>query len=354
MRVKGTEVRGASFDLSSVDGTWSPGSGSADLDLSGLFVLPGLVDAHVHLSADTLDVDTVVDRDRIADRAQAARDRGVFDLLDKGWSDDLVLEMALAHRFEGVRVHAAGVMLHPEDGYWTDFGLVVEGDGLVEACAEIAGRRPWVKVVGDWPRRGQGALPNYSEAVLADAVGAAHERGARVAIHTMAPDVASMAVRAGVDSIEHGLFVTRQDLEMLAARGGVWVPTVLRMHAVLAEMRPGSTGAEVVGRGIDNVRRLLPVAADLGVSVLAGSDLAVGASEIGAEIDALVRMGLPAAAAVAGASFGAHRVLGIEAGLRPGRPAELVAYDRDPLHDPSVMIEPVVVVSKGEVIVDRR
>jgi imidazolonepropionase-like amidohydrolase len=170
----------------------------------------------------------------------------------------------------------------------------------------------------------------------------------------MAPEVASMAVRAGVDSIEHGLFLTVDDLEALAGRSGMWVPTVLRMHEVLAELRPGSSGAEVLGRGIENVRTLLPRAAEMGVAVLAGSDLAVAVGDIGLEVKALIALGLPSDAAIAGASDGARDAIGAPAGFQVGSPADLVAYAVDPVLDPDQLLVPVIVMSAGEIVVDHR
>jgi len=353
MRVTGTDHMGSQFDLSVVDGIWQAGSGDATRDLSGLYVLPGLVDAHAHLSADTLDVETFVDPRHILERARRAATRGVLDVVDKGWNDDTVLQMVRSGRLATPRVQAAGVMIHPHDGYWKGFGTVVDGDDLIEACAGLGRDRPWVKIVGDWPRKGRGALPNYRERVLAEAVAAAHDGGARVAIHTMAPDTPSMTVRAGVDSIEHGLFLSEADLEALADRDGMWVPTVLRMHEVLAEMRPGSSGAEVLGQGIDNVSRLLPIASELGVTVLAGSDLAIDVGDIGREVAALNALGLPIEDAVAGASYRGRSALGIPSALGPGTPADLVAFDVDPTEDPQILAEPRLVIAGGEVLADR-
>lgn len=330
-----------------------PADDSIAVDLAGLVSVPGLVDSHAHLSADQLELEPA-EAAQVLRRGAAAVDDGVTVAVDKGWADDLVLEMVGDGRLVRPRVVAAGRMLRPIDGYWEDFGEVVDGAELVDVVGRLAENRPWVKVVGDWPRKGKGALPNYTEAVLTDAVAAAHQAGARVAIHTMAPEVPAMAVRAGVDSIEHGLFLSPADLELMAAAGQQWVPTVLRMEEVLDEMKPGSSGAELVGRGLDNVSRLLPVAADLGVAVLAGTDLAASVGQVGREVEALIRRGLPAHAALAGATEQAYRALPFEVGFRPGAAADLVAYAANPVDTPGVLTDPVVVVFDGEVVRDRR
>jgi imidazolonepropionase-like amidohydrolase len=118
-------------------------------------------------------------------------------------------------------------------------------------------------------------------------------------------------------------------------------------------MRPGSSGAEVLGQGIDNVSRLLPIASELGVTVLAGSDLAIDVGDIGREVAALNALGLPIEDAVAGASYRGRSALGIPSALGPGTPADLVAFDVDPTEDPQILAEPRFVIAGGEVLADR-
>ncbi len=345
---------GEPFDLSAHHGRWMEPTDESALDLIGLRCLPGLVDAHAHLSADSLDIETVADPDDIVQRGRRAVQGGVSAALDKGWDDDLVLDMVTDGRLTMPRVVAAGRMVRSSDGYWDGFGEVVDGELLPSRVASLASDRSWVKIVADWPRKGRGALPNYGEAALTRAVSEARASGARVAVHTMAPDVPSAAVRAGVDSIEHGLFLTENDLEIMARRGSVWVPTILRMEQVLAEMKPGSSGAELLGRGLENIRRLLPVASELGVDVLTGTDLAVGVAETGLEVQALIRYGYPTKEAVAGASTRAYAHVGLGQGLRVGSPADVIAYRDDPFDNPLVLTDPVLVVFDGRLLLDRR
>jgi imidazolonepropionase-like amidohydrolase len=353
MQVRGRDRFGSIFGLALSAECWAMPDGSDLLDLGDLFCLPGLIDAHAHLSGDDLELGEA-NPSAIVARARAAAEAGVAACLDKGWDDDTVLELVANGSITRPRVAAAGTMLRSADGYWDGFGRVVDDDGLAAEVERMAPGRPWVKIVGDWPRRGRGALANFGEEALAAAVAAAHRGGARVAVHTMAPGVASAAVRAGVDSIEHGLFLDVDDLVSLADRGGVWVPTVLRVEEVAAGMKPGSSGAELLGRGLENLRALLPVAAEIGVTVMSGSDLAIASGLIGREVAALTRFGLPVEAAIEGASEVGAAAVGLESGFRPGMPADLVAYGGDPLADLSVLEQPVVVISGGVVVADRR
>jgi imidazolonepropionase-like amidohydrolase len=355
LRISFRSLDGVERELSAREGRWHDPRPvtSGHLDLAGLWCLPGLADAHAHLSQDRMVLEPG-DPDRIRRRAFATVERGVFLCLDKGWGDRAVLSLRDVPPGERPDLQAAGRMIAAEGGYYPGFGVEVDDDGLAEAvAAEASASAGWVKIVGDWPRRGVGAKANFSEAALSRAVAVAHAAGARVAVHTMAPEAVSMAVRAGADSIEHGLFLTDDDLVALGSRRGAWVPTILRVEAVIAEVGPERTGGRLLAEGLDRVRSLLPRATATGVAVLAGSDLAVPSREIGAEALRLAAFGLPAAEAVASASTAAFRYAGLDAGFEPGLPADLVAFERHPVEDLSVLARPTVVVRRGRVLFDR-
>jgi imidazolonepropionase-like amidohydrolase len=356
LRISFRSLDGAGHELDARNGRWADpvSPGGTTLDLADLWCLAGLADAHAHLSQDRMVLEPGRPEE-IRRRAYATLEQGVFLCLDKGWGDRAVLTLLDTRPEDRPDLQAAGRMIAAPGGYYPGFGVEVDDDGLVAAvAAEASASAGWVKLVGDWPRRGQGALANFSEAALSRAVALAHAAGARVALHTMAPEVASTAVRAGVDSIEHGLFLTEDDVRVLGARGGAWVPTILRVEAVIAEVGPERTGGRLLTEGLDRVRSLLPIAADAGVAVLAGTDLAVPSREVGAEAIRLAAFGLPAAASVASASTAAFRYAGIPSGFEPTLPADLVAFDRHPEEDLGVLTRPVLVIRLGRVLLDRR
>lgn len=203
-----------------------------------------------------------------------------------------------------------------------------------------------MKIVGDWPRKGRGPLANFTEESLAEAVRIAHKGGAKVAIHTMAPEVPTMAVAAGVDSIEHGLFLTSEDLEVLGRRGGAWVPTILRMEAIMEMLGSDSSGGRLIAQGLENVTELLSTVPE-GVAVLAGTDLAEQSARIGREVAALSSKGLSVERAVRAATSTVYSYLGRPPGFEKGQSADVVLFDRDPYEDPSVLEEPSVVIRQG-------
>jgi imidazolonepropionase-like amidohydrolase len=329
-------------------GRWRDDSMRGEPDLGrDWWCLPGLADAHSHLAADDLNLEPG-DPAAIRRRAFASLEGGVFLVVDKGWNDDSVV-LTLSEIGPDARpdFEAAGRMIAVEGGYYPGFGVETDADGLASVVADAAATgRGWVKLVGDWPRRGQGALANFGLEELSAAVEVAHRAGARVSIHTMAPEVPSMAVAAGVDSIEHGLFLTSADLDLLASRGGAWVPTVVRMEATADMLGASSSGARLIREGLENVAALLP-SAPPHVAVLAGTDLAVPTYEVGREVEALIELGLSPERALAAASTAVRSYLGLPEGFRTGDPADAVFYPTDPLDSPEVLSRPVAVLRGG-------
>jgi imidazolonepropionase-like amidohydrolase len=317
-----------------------------------MWAIPGLVDGHAHFAA-VERVDWVTDG--VAGATERARDAlaaGVMLALDKGWSDLTTLEMIRSTGLEArPDIEAAGVINAVEDGYWPDFGRRVAPGEVASVVTEAALEgEGWVKLVGDWPRRGVGPMPNFTEAELVEAVEAAGRLGARVAIHTMAREVPSMAVRAGIQSIEHGLFLTEDDIGALGARGGMWVPTILRMEAVIGQLGAESSGGRLLREGIENAAGLLGLAVEAGVFVLTGTDLAVGTRAVAEEAVRLWELGMSPERVVQAVSSAGFRATGRAASFEVGTPANVVLYAEDPALDPRVLAHPTLVVRRGRVV----
>ena len=324
------------------------------LDTAHLWALPGLADAHAHLTmTSTRDIAGISEEQmatNLPKMAWAHVDRGVLLILDKGANTDLSLT-ALDHDADlRPEVEVAGAIIHPQGGYMPGFGVEVEPDDLVEYVRTSASTRGgWVKIVADWPRKGVGPVSNYTVDQLSEAVDVVHRAGARVAVHTMA-FAASDAVGAGVDSIEHGPFLTPDDLGALAARGGAWVPTVVNMLDVLDMLGPDSSGGKLFARGLATMRENLPIAEELGVTVLAGTDMAVPHGEVSIEAARLHEYGLTARAAVRAASTNAYEYTGHTKTLAPGSVADVVFFDENPYEDVAVLQHPRIIVRRGTVI----
>lgn len=330
-----------------------PGEVAPDavVDSGGWYALAGLADAHAHLSGGEVGA-TVSEEDLPAFVAQSCWAQlagGVFLVADKGTHNDLTLRILDAPPTERPDLHMASRVITNHGGYYGGFGREVDAGDLATAVAEAAATRgaTWVKLIGDWPRKGQGAPANFELDALTAAAQIAHQGGCRIAIHACAPRTSSLAVAAGFDSIEHGLFLTGDDLTALGARGGAWVPTIDAMEAIRDMLGAASSGGRLFAEGLDNVRGLLAGAPGAGVSVLAGTDLHLAHGHVAEEALKLAEYGLDPETVIASLTTTAYRYFGEDKGFDVGKPADVVFFDRDPREDLTVLQRPVLALRHG-------
>lgn len=334
-----------------VDGYWQEPNGSAEQTIGdGMWALPGLVDAHAHLASDRLFAPS--DPVGAATRAREALAAGVTLIIDKGWTDRTVIELIddvpAAERPE---IEAAAEIVAAPNGYMPGFGLRVEPEELaptVEAQAEAG--RGWVKLVGDWPRKGMGPVANFDEGQLRAAVAIAGIRGARVAIHTLAREVPTMAVAAGVHSIEHGLFLTDSDIDHFGRRQGIWVPTVLRCEATVKQLGLGSSGGRLLDDGLATLAPKLQLAIEAGVRVLAGTDLIGEPRDVAAEALRLSEYGLSNGQALAAVSASGFLATERAWDFAVGSRADAVFFSSNPQDDLGVLSHPTLVLRWGRIV----
>ncbi len=325
-------------------------------DVRGGYAVAGLVDAHAHLTASSVETMATgmphVDR-VVRSNALQQIDHGVLLVADKGTRADTRISIDSIPVDQRPELVQAGPIVTVEHGYYPDFGLVV--DPAVDPIGWVhmaeAPDVSWLKLIGDWPRKGQGPLSNFTQEQLARIVVVAHGRGLRVAIHAAAPSTASQAVAAGVDSIEHGLFLTESDLQVLGERGGAWVPTIAAMEGLRDMLGPESSGGRLMARGLDNVRDLISLALGLGVNVLAGTDLHIRHGHIHKEVDRMIDYGMTPEAALQSVTTRGYEYLGVDRGFGAGQVADVVVLRGDPREDMSVLAKPVMIIRRGRVVV---
>jgi imidazolonepropionase-like amidohydrolase len=327
---------------------------ATEIDTSSLWALPGLADAHTHLTMNSVgDLRGITDDtmlENISRNTWAHVENGVLLVLDKG-GDSAITLVTLDHDSDlRPDAYIAAGVIHPSAGYMPGFGDQVEPEDLVNFVRESAVTRGgWVKIAADWPRRGIGPVTNYPLDTLKEAVDIVHEAGAQVAVHTMA-HAASDAVAAGVDSIEHGPFLTHDDLVSLGARGGAWVPTLINMQNSVEILGQDSSGGKILSRGLDLMRETLPLAEELGVVVLTGTDMAVPHGQVAQEAVALRAFGLSNAAATRATSTNAYSYVGRPHSIAPGETADVVFFRENPFDDVSTLLRPELIIHRGKTI----
>ena len=352
VRVDADDVREQAWVIGGRVSFQRPTGAGADVTTLAGWVVPGLVDAHCHIG---LAAGGAVDDASAEAQALANRDAGTLLVRDAGSPADTRWMDA---RDDLPRIIRAGRHIARSRRYIRNFAVEVEPDTLVAEVRHQAARGDgWVKLVGDWIDRDLGDLtPCWPADVLAEAVAAAHEAGARVTAHCFAEDSLPDLLAAGIDGIEHGTGFTAATVAQAAAAGVAVVPTLVNIATFPALAAAGDGRFPIWSAHMRalHARRYETVRAlhEAGVRVFVGTD-AGGTLPHGlvpAEIAELVAAGIPAVTAVGAASWDARDWLGRE-GLTEGAPADLLVVDADPVLAPSTLHRTRAVVLGGRAVV---
>lgn len=328
--------------LGIADGRFTPEapSGGQVMDAAGWWVTPGFVDAHSHLAWSDFDAadrstDEAVRATGAATNQLATLRAGVTAVRDAGGYDP-VLRDRLADR-PGPRVWLSVDILGPADA----LGARHLRDRVAALADAGAG---WIKVaatggVGAGERQLE---PVFTRDELAAIVGAAGAAGLPVMAHAWGGPAVDQAIDLGVASIEHGVFLTAAQAVRAASAGVFVVPTLW----IYTEVLRLAVGGVLPGGLVPAARRAVaahPTAVrhclDAGVTLAMGTDAGLP-SQHGRnlhEVAAMIDAGVPSAMALAAATAGGTQLLeGVADPLAPGRPADLVFFDRDP-GDPATL-----------------
>jgi imidazolonepropionase-like amidohydrolase len=314
-------------------------------DLPGAYVTPGLVDAHVHLTFEPrarLGLPSGTEQ-LVAAQLEEHAQRGVLTVRDAG-----SLPGIERTQLERDGLIGCGPFLAPP-GFFIPH--LYEGTPAAEAAQAAAHRVRsgwrWVKVIADYPGADGNPLNprmGYEKSVIEEIAHATREAGGRLAMHVMGR-FASEAVTTGIDSLEHGNWADEDAVHAMAERNVAWTPT---MTTVLGHVEPVAPRFPPAQELLDRMRTTLPLAAELGVTLLAGTDEEPPGS-VAHEVEALVRYGVPRAQATAAATTSAHAFLETAraAPLAEGAPANLVTFADDPATTPDTLATPAAVIRAG-------
>ena len=310
--------------------------------VDGGWMMPALVDAHVHVGMN--EIGGPLDRPTLDSDLEKLSQAGIGAARVLGSPSPLPVDLL---RGPGKPLlQTAGVPIAAPGRFFPGWGDLVAPEDLPAACAGVRDTA-WVKIIVDWFDESGGYAPAFPADSLTAAVAAAHSAGQYVAVHAQCAEGARMAVEAGADSIEHGMHLPFDLLPQLAARAGVLVPT----GVVFEQLAPSMTGQDVpdglrrwFGEGHARHAELALRAWKAGVTVLAGTDLPVGA--LVDEIAWLAAAGLPVHDAVGAASWTARSALDLPR-LREGDRADLICFPDDPRRDLDLLRRPSLIVLDG-------
>jgi len=358
----------------------SPG-GAQFIDLTNATVLPGLIDAHTHITFtpnfgySRLAISVPREALNGARNARVTLDAGFTTIRNVGASGfaDVALRDAInAGDVPGPRMLVSGPALSITGGHCDDnllpFEWHVHSDGVADGIEAVQHKTreiikygaDLIKICatggvlshGDNPQASQYTLEEM-KAIVADA----HRLGRKVAAHAHGAEGIRWASEAGVDSIEHGSYVDDAAIATMKKNGTYLVPTLYLADWFLENAEKIGTPAELIAKGrevMPAARKNVARAFAAGVKVGFGTDAAVYPHGLNAhEFAVMVKLGLTPLQAIQAATVNDADLLGWSdkiGTIEPGKWADIVAVDGDPLADVTTLERVKFVMKGGEVV----
>ncbi len=356
--------------------------GGEVVDVSGLTVMPGMIDCHVHLSIDG-DADpiaqvvgdtaamSVLRMARNAERTIAA---GVTTVRDLGARDhvDLSFRRALA---EGLQIAAPRLVLSGQPvtmtgGHCWQFGRQADGvdDARRAAREQIRAGADCIKLMATGGILTQGneiGAAQLEEAEMRAAIEEADKAGKLSAVHAHGASGIKNGIRAGVQSVEHAYFLDDEGIDMMLDRGVWLVPTAAAVDLVVKNGIGSGIPPDVVEKAesaVDSQRATCARALASGVRIAMGTDAGTPYNRHGEnaqELAALVSLGMSPMDAIRATTIRGAELLGLSDRLgtvQTGKTADILVVDGDPLADISVLGHPeriAMVLQDGEIVARR-
>ncbi|WP_205508813.1 metal-dependent hydrolase family protein [Longitalea arenae] len=354
------------------------------IDLKNRTVLPGLIDCHVHVEHETSPTryqetftynpaDYAFQSVVFAERTLMAGFTTVRDLGGSGVN--ISLRNAIDKKWiKGPRVYTAGKSIattgghaDPTNGYRRDLmGDPGPAAGVVngpDECRKAVRQRykegsDVIKITasgGVLSVAKSGENPQFTEEEIKAIVETAHDYGYKVAAHCHGAEAMKRAVKAGVNSIEHGTFMDDEVMQLMKQHGTYYVPTITAGRSVGdSAKKPGYYPALVTPKALaigPKIQSTFAKAYKAGVKIAFGTDAGVYAhGKNWLEFVYMVESGMPAMEAIQSATVAAAELVGVAdkiGSIEKGKLADIIALDGDPVKDIQAVGRVVFVMKDG-------
>lgn len=346
------------------------------LDLGGRTVIPGLINAHVHLTLDASVPDALkalheeppaATAIRAASRARRMLEAGITTARDVGGVNFIELavrDLIKSGEIPGPRLLCAGKQITMTGGQGWPMGRESDGpDDVRKAVREqLKAGADLIKLMATGgvltPRVEPGAAQLAEDEMRAGII-EANRAGRRTAAHAQGTEGVKAAVRAGVDTVEHGIFLDEEAVAMMKERDIVFVPTLTPAYRITQAGRARGIPQFVMDK-MEKVNaantRSFQLAWRAGVIIAAGNDGGTPFNpheDLMTELRLMVEAGVPVLDALRAGTWGSARALGLEGEtgtIERGKWADLVVLDGDPLVDITALGRVSCVLQHGKVV----
>ena len=330
------------------------------ISLPELTILPAFIDCHVHVALDGVNFSAAVERwsddkawvEHVQLALEHSLNRGLATIRDGGDNGKVGLrtkKLIEKGELEGPRIIACGQGIGKVGKYGSFLGPGISN--VEEACQLIDVLKEqgvdWVKVlvsgIVSFKDFGKIGAVQFSQTELNMITEYAHDLGLPVMAHASSDEAVRLGIKAGVDTIEHGYFVSAKSLAHMADKGIPWVPTVvpvanqLKVHA---HLNHSPESREIIKRTYELQLKKIKEAQSLGVSLGIGTDAGAGGVEHGydyfRELELFAQAGLSLGEVLKAATSTSARICGLQGeigSIEVGKRALLLGVRGNPFQD---------------------